>query len=72
MDEYNTLKEDVAVVAKFDNAVDANIVRGMLESNGIVAGVMGDSTANALLRTPMRVIVMASDLERARELLNEQ
>ena len=61
--------EKIVVFDKFDNAVDANIVKGVLETNGIVAGVIGDSTANALLLTPMYVVVFERDLDRARAIM---
>jgi len=65
----NNDNEKIVVFDKFDNAVDANIVKGVLETNGIVAGVIGDSTANALLLTPMYVVVFERDLERARAIM---
>jgi len=65
----NNDNEKIVVFDKFDNAVDANIVKGVLETNGIVAGVIGDSTANALLLTPMYVVVFERDLDRARAIM---
>jgi len=61
--------EKIVVFDKYDNQVDANIVKGVLESNGVIAGVIGDSTANALLLTPMYVVVFERDLERARQIM---
>ena len=58
-------KEKLVVFDKYENAVDANIVKGALESSGIAAGVIGDSTANAVLMAPIMVFVFERDLEQA-------
>ena len=68
--------DDIVVLEMYSNPVDANIVKGMLEANGVIAGVMGDSTANALMQGfrqgAIRVVVFRKDLERARELMATQ
>ena len=70
-----TNKNDVAVLASYDSAFEANVVAGALEAYGITASVMGDSTANCLLQGfkqgQMSVVVRQCDLEKARELLSE-
>lgn len=58
-------KENLVVFDKYENAIDANIIKGALESSGIPAGVIGDSTANAILMAPMAVVVFRRDLEEA-------
>ncbi len=59
-------KEDkIVVFDKYSNAVDANIVKGALEASGITAGVIGDSTANAIWMAPIMVVVFGRDLEQA-------
>ena len=58
-------KEKLVVFDKYENAVDANIVKGALESSGISAGVIGDSTANAVWMAPVMVVVFERDLEQA-------
>ena len=59
-------QEDVLVVLnKYGNPVDANIVKGALESAGIPAGVIGDSFANNLWKDAIRVVVFKRDLEEA-------
>ena len=58
-------KEKLVVFDKYENAVDANIVKGALESSGIAAGVIGDSTANGVLMAPIMVVVFEHDLEQA-------
>ncbi len=64
--------ERLVVFGRYENAVDANIVKGVLETNGVLAGVIGDSTANALMMTPMVVVVFERDLERARSIMESQ
>lgn len=59
------MEEKLIVFDKFPNAIDANIVKGALEASGIPAGVMGDSTANAMLMAPVAVVVFHRDLESA-------
>ena len=67
-------EDDVVVFAMYDSPVDANIVKGVLESNGVIAGVMGDSTANALMQGftqgTMRVVVFRKDLQKARQIMD--
>jgi hypothetical protein len=61
MDNEQTL----IVFEKYKNAVDANIVKGAIEASGIPAGVIGDSTANAIWMAPVMVVVFRRDLEEA-------
>lgn len=69
-------EDDIVVFAMYDNPVDANIVKGVLESNGVIAGVMGDSTANALMhgfkQGTIRVVVFRKDLQRARQIMDSK
>lgn len=69
-------KDDVVVFAKYDDPVEANIVKGLLESNGVIAGVMGDSTANALLQGfaqgAVRVVVFRKDLQKAQQIMDSR
>ena len=64
-------KERLVVLTKYSNAIDANIVKGALEASGIPAGVIADSTANAIWMAPVRVVVFESDLELAKKVLSE-
>jgi len=69
------VKEDeVVVFAMYDDPVEANIVKGVLESNGVVAGVMGDAFANTVMKGfsqgTMRVVVFRKDLKRAHEIMD--
>lgn len=63
-------ENDVVVLAKFEDPIEANIVKGMLECNGIVAGVMEESISRGLMMSPTCLMVMRHDLERARALLD--
>ena len=72
MEQNNQDNERLVVFGRYENAVDANIVKGVLETNGVAAGVIGDSTANALMMTPMMVVVFERDLEQARQVLDSQ
>ena len=57
--------EKLVIFEKYPNAVDANIVKGALDASGIPAGVIGDSTANAIWMAPITVVVFRRDLEMA-------
>ena len=60
---------DLVVLQQLHDRVDAEIVRGALEAAGLPAGVLGDSTANALMGSPVSVVVRRCDLEQARAVL---
>lgn len=66
--------DEIVTFDKFEDEAEANIVKGVLCANGVNAGVLGDSTANALLhftgRGTYRVVVMRSDLERAQAIID--
>ena len=64
-------EEKLVVVAKYSSPVDANIVKGALEASGIPAGVIVDSTANAIWMAPVRVVVFERDLELAKKVISE-
>lgn len=64
-------EEKIVVLEKYSNAASANIVKGALEASGIPAGVIVDSTANAIWMAPVRVVVFERDLELAREVISE-
>lgn len=58
-------EEKLVVFEKYANPVDANIVKGALEASGIPAGVISDSTANAIMMAPVSVMVFERDMEAA-------
>ena len=64
-------EEKIVVLEKYINPVDANIVKGALEASGIPAGVIVDSTANAIWMAPARVVVFERDLELAKKVISE-
>ncbi len=64
-------EEKLVVLNKYHSTVDANIVKGALEASGIPAGVIVDSTANAIWMAPARVVVFERDLELAKQVLSE-
>lgn len=61
--------EKLVIFEKYPNAVDANIVKGALDASGIPAGVIGDSTANAIWMAPITVVVFRRDLEMAMKVI---
>ncbi|MBQ0114635.1 MAG: DUF2007 domain-containing protein [Bacteroidales bacterium] len=65
-------EDEIVEFGKYENIVDANIIKGTLESNGVIAGVISDSTATAIMMTPAKVVVMRRDLERARAILDSE
>lgn len=58
-------EDKLVIFDKYSNAVDANIVKGALETSGIPAGVISDSTANTVWMAPVPVVVFRRDLEAA-------
>ena len=62
-------EEKLVVVAKYSSPV--NVVKGALEASGIPAGVIVDSTANAIWMAPVRVVVFERDLELAKKVISE-
>lgn len=68
--------DKIVVLEHYHNEYEAAIVKGILESNGLIAGVTGDYFASilnyALETPPFAVVVFERDLERAREILATQ
>ncbi len=58
-------EEKLVIFDKYPNELDANIIKGAIESSGIHAGVLGDSTANAIWMAPVSVVVFRRDLKAA-------
>ncbi len=69
-------EDDIVVFAMYNDPVEANIVKGVLESNGVVAGVMGDSFANAIMQGftqgSVRVVVFRKDLQKALQIMDSK
>ena len=68
--------DELVVFDMYNDPVEANIVKGVLESNGVVAGVMGDSLANAIMQGfsqgAVRVVVFRRDLAKAHEIMDSR
>ena len=67
------MSDKLVVCDKYESAFEANLIKGVLESNGVPAGVLEDGYANTVLRGfsagAVRLLVREDDLERAREIL---
>ena len=65
------MKEEFKTVAEFNNVIQAQIVAGMLNENGIPAQVFGDSSAYPSVPyvLPVQVKVNVSDYEAAVKLI---
>ena len=68
--------DKIVVLEHYHNEYEAEIVRGILESNGLIVGVTGDYFATnlnyALETPPFAVVVFERDLEQARAILASQ
>ena len=63
---------ELVVFGKYETEAEANIVKGVLETNGIPAGVIGDGFAHAVIMSPMRVVVFRRDLEQAQQVMESE
>lgn len=65
--------DKLVLLASFFNAVDAHIVKGMLESEAIESFIFDERASSV---TPLvggvRLMVWQSDLERAKEIISRQ
>lgn len=68
------MAEDVVVLRKYSNEVEARFDATVLEANGIPAHVLADTAGGAFpsmaLVFPVRLLVRAADADLARELLD--
>ena len=68
------MTEDIVVLRKYGNEVEAQFAATVLEANGIPARVMADTAGGAFpsmaLLFPVRLLVRAADADLARELLD--
>lgn len=67
--------EELAVLGEYENAIEANMVKGVLETNGVQAMLTNEIMSNVLSLAPIhygmvRVMVFRSDLDLARKILN--
>ena len=67
------MSDKLVVFDKYESAFEANVIKGVLEANGVQAGVLEDGYANTVLRGfnvgTVRLLVHEDDVERAREIL---
>ena len=68
------MADDIVVLRKYGNEVEAQFAATVLEANGIPARVLADTAGGALpsmaLLFPVRLLVRAADADLARELLD--
>lgn len=68
------MADDIVVLRKYGNEVEAQFAATVLEANGIPARVMADTAGGAFpsmaLLFPVRLLVRAADADLARELLD--
>lgn len=67
--------EELIVLDEYENTIEASMVKGVLETNGIPAMLTNEIMSNVLSLAPInygmvRVMVFKRDLELAREILN--
>ena len=67
-------KEDLVVLGEYENTIEASMVKGVLETNGIQAMLTTEIMSNVLSLAPInygmvRVLVFRSDIEQARKIL---
>lgn len=63
-------EDDIVIFERYEDPIEAQIVKGVLETNGIIAGVMEENISRGLMMSPTCVMVMRRDLQRAQEVLN--
>ena len=67
-------KEDLVVLGEYENTIEASMVKGVLETNGIQAMLTNEIMSNVLSLAPInygmvRVLGFRSDIEQARKIL---
>lgn len=65
------MNEELVTLTTYANLQDAYIVKGMLEEHGIPAAVSDENNLYVPVFNGAKLMVRASDAERARQLLNE-
>lgn len=66
--------EELAVLGEYENTIEASMVKGVLETNGVRAMLTNEIMSNVLSLAPInygmvRVMVFRSDLDLARKIL---
>lgn len=65
------MTDNFVILTTYSNPQDAYIVRGMLEDHGIPAVVADDNNLYVPVFSGVRLLVRASDAQRAQDLLKE-
>lgn len=67
-------KDELVVLGEYENTVEASMVKGVLETNGVPAMLTNEIMSNVLSLAPInygmvRVMVFEHDLELAKQIL---
>lgn len=66
--------EELVVLGEYENTIEASMIKGVLETNGVQAMLTNEIMSNVLSLAPInygmvRVLVFKSDLEFAKKIL---
>lgn len=69
--------EELVVLGEYENTIEASMVKGVLETNGVQAMLTNEIMSNVLSLAPInygmvRVMVFRSDLDLARKILESE
>lgn len=69
--------EELVTLGEYENTIEASMVKGVLETNGVQAMLTNEIMSNVLSLAPInygmvKVLVFKSDLSLAQEILNSQ
>ena len=69
--------EELVTLGEYENTIEASMVKGVLETNGVQAMLTNEIMSNVLSLAPInygmvKVLVFESDLPLAQEILNSQ
>lgn len=69
--------EELVTLGEYENTIEASMVKGVLETNGVQAMLTNEIMSNVLSLAPInygmvKVLVFKSDLELARKILDSQ
>ena len=69
--------EELVTLGEYENTIEASMVKGVLETNGVQAMLTNEIMSNVLSLAPInygmvKVLVFKSDLLLAQEILNSQ
>ena len=69
--------EELVTLGEYENTIEASMVKGVLETNGVQAMLTNEIMSNVLSLAPIKygmvkVLVFKSDLPLAQEILNSQ